>query len=818
MNVRIVNKGNYSLTKKEEQLLSIVNDYRFELKTGEIIRFQDVIDNLRLKLVLDGSAKRVKLINPSCLKLSEIPIVAGNDVVQIKKEARSVGEDEIQSHGENSKKDELIGQWYKIKEQLESRVQYSEDERNSINASIKALIDKLRPIVLVDDCILDSYLLKGLFNSSDKSVTLYMDNMKMYNESDNYHLDVVFVYIHEMFHAYYCLCRGKRGQYVREIEECMAEFGMLSFLESLKDGNKDFSDVFNGAKEEVERKRFTIGDLAAYGFGKYVYDHCNCKKDWISAYSQRSGEFEKKMSDVCKYVDGVYPFYPINEYGCYKLLAHILFDVDKHKNRFNHFDAFHSVALRILLIDDKVGTQCEKDDMECGRNRNVIMGMESDSDNLLTVKKCPAVDCSKKQCKLCTIKRLMDDGSMPDGKGRLFYGIGTAKEYFYWQEKDVECFYCPTFTPDFIDDITKLNGFHQINLDSDIEETKDKDEVLSIKCDFEPKPNGKVQIVGVRDVRTALLLMSKFKFDMVFCDYLLDYKSKDNTGPRDYANQFFDFLSHDYKEEIKLANDSDKEQLRILDRLRRNVLDNRGPIDKLWIMPITGFNQTFIQDLYRNQIDLIGHKWNISNGADPITTPWQFLYHLNKFIELQLKSCVYRMDHLLRFVKYTCEDLQDLKDKKGKNNGNEKKLGFFEFQSFMGSEYANYMRRYGNRHLIQRDAVCEKDGNTENKSVFATYVWDAFYVNPEYRDVIELNRLIQRFLYQASTMHNDRNGRQRLEETFGQLCLFIDTNLKVRANIEEQEDLEENKLEEKLDQLRILMDELTKSKRDDDNK
>ena len=125
------------------------------------------------------------------------------------------------------------------------------------------------------------------------------------------------------------------------------------------------------------------------------------------------------------------------------------------------------------------------------------------------------------------------------------------------------------------------------------------------------------------------------------------------------------------------------------------------------------------------------------------------------------------------------------------------------------------MRRYGNRHLIKRDAVCDSKDNMENKSVFATYVWNAFYAdqNREYRDVIELNRLIQRFLHQASTMQNDLNGQQLLEETFVDLSSFIDNNFKVRDTIKNTYDLKDNKLENKLDELRSLMDELIGNQR-----
>ena len=491
---------------------------------------------------------------------------------------------------------------------------------------------------------------------------------------------------------------------------------------------------------------------------------------------------------------------------------------DSKKVEFKYMDIFSDLAFRVLLIDDKIGPS-----KKGGENTSELTCAKKEFEDIkdgytIEVKECEACP-QNTECKLNTIKQLMNyQPANPD----------SEVVFHYWKQHKVDTYYCPTVIKDFIEDDDKLgdcDGIRFFKKDSGEKEKIEKEETLEQKkyikigCDFAPqidRKDPKVQIVGVRDVRTALLLLSKFKFDMVFCDHLLDYKDN-NNGDREYAKQLFDFLSYDYKDKIKNEqHQSKKKRLEVLEQLCREVLDNRGPLDKLWIMPITGFNQTFIQDLYRNRIDLIGHKWNISNGADPISTPWQFLYHLNKFIELQLKSCVYRKEHLLRFVKYTCEDLQDLKAKNEKNE-KKNKLGFFEFQSFMGSEYANFMRRYGNRHLIQRDAVCE-NGTTENKSVFATYVWNNFYIMPKYRNVIELNRLIQSFLYQASTMHNDRNGQQRLEETFGQLCFFIDTNLEVRQTIEKEEDLNEDKLESELDKLRCLMDELTNSNRDDNKK
>lgn len=453
---------------------------------------------------------------------------------------------------------------------------------------------------------------------------------------------------------------------------------------------------------------------------------------------------------------------------------------------FRHLRHFHDIALRILLIDDKVG----------GRDPKCIPKVVIDiPDSHLgvneTSKAIELKDCSNcsnnKECKLRTIKKLMDAGQEKEGKNKLFEDIGVKsdamnlkKDYFYWNETDIQYYYCPTVFPDFIDNDQITKEYEEFNVFSNQFEKKGSKSILNVSCDFtelksikDDNNSAHVQIIGVQDVRTALLLLSKYKFDMVFCDYLLDYKKPDSRDQRDFANQFFDFLSREYEKEDGLKESRKK----LLNKLRHDVLDNRGPLGKLWIMPITGFNQTFIQDLYRNGTNLIDYRWNISNGADPITTPWQFLFHLNKQIELQLRMCVYKREQILKFLLITCEDLKEL------DKNNSQKLSFEDFKSIMGSDYATFVQLYGNRLPIKRDALIESKNNDDNKSVFATYIWDKFYRNPEYYDVIELNRLAHKFYHQASTMYNDLAGRQRLNEAFANLDFFVRTNNRIKEII-----------------------------------
>ena len=411
---------------------------------------------------------------------------------------------------------------------------------------------------------------------------------------------------------------------------------------------------------------------------------------------------------------------------------------------FEYLKSFHNIAFRILLIDDEIGP---KDPSSV----SVSEISKKNEESKYKIKPCASCnECDREPCKLKTIKQLMDDGKNKSTKRDIFDGIGETKDYFYWKEEDIETYYCPSVIKDFID-----NDSEDLSLLEDI------------AFDFAPESTQKsnIQIVGVRDVRTALLLLSRHKFDIIFCDYQLD-KKNDTVEEREYVNQLFDYLTRNYNDEKK--DEKKNERKETLRKLRNSVLSNRGPLNKFWIFPITGFNSTFISDLVRKHINLIDNKWNISYGADPINTPWQFLYHLNLFLELQLRSCVYFTKDLITFLLYTCIDFEKHIKKYIEKNGEEGEC-FDEFRQFTGAEYATFMKRYGSRKLIERDAA-------KHKSVFATYISKQFYNNPEYSTETELNRLMQNFYHWASSMFNDRYGHQRLRENFEQMRIFIAYN------------------------------------------
>ena len=537
---------------------------------------------------------------------------------------------------------------------------------------------------------------------------------------------------------------------------------------------------------------------------------------------------------------------------------------------YKFFNEFHDVTLRILVVDDKIGDCIDKcyqkiegnyyenetrksieiykkitaDDIEfykyqkfndqvCDDKGNLIsfddpiyiklngeewqsyINSVAQKGQTISIFKCES--CYNTRCKLKTLRQLMDKGT-DTNKDAIFEGIGNDKDYFYWKEDGIDTYFCPVTLNDFIrDESISIDNLLSIKFEGNNKKKSKPDFV----CFEKSSPN--VQLIGVRDVRTALLLLSRYKFDMIFFDYLLDYKDS-NRSKRDYSIQFFDFLTGNViektinklsgeakktKEEVEAKKTKEEieekktklERAKILEKFRREVLDNRGPLDRFWIMPITGFNETFITDLSRSGIPLIGSKWHINNGADPITTPWQFLDKLNRFIELQLTGSLFTLNKLLTFLQYTGEDLETkfrVEEKKKSQEPNTK-ISFGEFQAFLSAEYSSFFSKYGSKAVIKRDAVTTEDEKDwSSKSVFATYIWKNFYRNREGGSITEEREKKQLFglhshmlgFYQmAAIMHNDRHGMLMLRESFRRLRYFIDVNRLVdetRAKIEKE--------------------------------
>ena len=133
-------------------------------------------------------------------------------------------------------------------------------------------------------------------------VVIYLKSIEDYYESRESVMAGVF--IHEMFHAWNYFNAGRIKRSVMEIDEPMVEFETLYFLKKLKAFTESKShalknyvlDVKLTREFRVQNKQQSIGDVAAYGFGYYLYEKLS-ERDvdsitWIETYSKKSASIK----------------------------------------------------------------------------------------------------------------------------------------------------------------------------------------------------------------------------------------------------------------------------------------------------------------------------------------------------------------------------------------------------------------------------------------------------------------------------------------------------------------------------------------------
>jgi hypothetical protein len=283
----------------------------------------------------------------------------------------------------------------------------------------------------------------------------------------------------------------------------------------------------------------------------------------------------------------------------------------------------------------------------------------------------------------------------------------------------------------------------------------------------------KTQIIAVKNIKTArkLLVCNEFRFDLIMMDYLLD-KKKDKNGKeleeREYATEFWGDGTFKYfeftKEEIeKKFNEKQRNKYLNLRETYTIIKSNRGPMNRLWIFPITAFNQTFIDDLRNRGIRLNDYYWYLSRGADPINTPFMFIYTLNKFLQLMLSEAIFSLFDLSIFLKKSIEKWKKLKEKDiekwKKLNESEKSE---KVRILMTTEYIYFINQYAMHEQIERDL--------DAGSLFAHYINENFF-EKEKHALIKISDSIRRF-YHSLAYGEDGDYLKAQERLFRMLDLF----------------------------------------------
>ena len=140
------------------------------------------------------------------------------------------------------------------------------------------------------------------------------------------------VFVHEMFHAWNYFKAGQKSS-VLAIDEPMVEFGTLYFLKELEvyTGSKIVLSARVNRELRVKDKRLAIGDVAAYGFGYYLFKKLSDSNadsiKWIETYSKKLAYINDSNKYVKNVEEALIPVYPfMSEDEVMKLFKKIIFD------------------------------------------------------------------------------------------------------------------------------------------------------------------------------------------------------------------------------------------------------------------------------------------------------------------------------------------------------------------------------------------------------------------------------------------------------------------------------------------------------------
>ncbi|MBO7492581.1 MAG: hypothetical protein J6T87_00375 [Bacteroidales bacterium] len=178
------------------------------------------------------------------------------------------------------------------------------------------------------------YPLLGEYLPDEKKIILYIKNIeKFIKDGTDVKKSELFntVHLHEMFHAYFHYVTEQKKSsynYILEIEEAMTEFCSLVCLQDMSATDSMWKDDFDYAYENIKEKQNEVGNLAAYGFGAYLFEKLKEKEQYelINNYIQKLGYIDKddnKVKEYCEKVRLSY-FVPGNQKHCLNLLKEIL--------------------------------------------------------------------------------------------------------------------------------------------------------------------------------------------------------------------------------------------------------------------------------------------------------------------------------------------------------------------------------------------------------------------------------------------------------------------------------------------------------------
>ena len=298
------------------ELLELIVNFPLPLAEG-VVCFADILDNLEVKFSDEDKKPDKTIIDKALLekKLEELK----KQIAEIRKKAEY-------NHQLSNNDGAMLERMPSLVKEVERLLADSGDKVvvsvQRLGEFIPGRVGKDKPKVVI-------YL---------KSIENYLKSIEKNLKSDENRLDVMAaVFVHEMFHAWNYFKAEQKPRSVLAIDEPMVEFETLYFLKELEtfaDSRshhlKDkVSSVSWDSKMRVRNKQISIGDMAAYGFGYYLFtefEEGNVDPiKWIETYSKKSASISRDstVKNVEKALIPVYPFSSEND--VMKLFKKIIF-------------------------------------------------------------------------------------------------------------------------------------------------------------------------------------------------------------------------------------------------------------------------------------------------------------------------------------------------------------------------------------------------------------------------------------------------------------------------------------------------------------
>ena len=278
-------KGSSVLSPLEMELLELIVNFRLQLENG-VVCFADILDKLDVE-ILEKEGIRPQSVDAGLLK---------KKLGELKEQ---IADMEAKAEHNNESGDKLS----------RMRSAAREAEKRLREASDGKIEFEIPPF--------------GKFVSGNKEnkpkVVIYLKSIENNLKRRESRWDVMAaVFVHEMFHAWnYFIAGGRRSVFA--IDEPMVEFATLYFLKKLEAfmGSQTHSLVGKMTcvklhrKFRVQNKQESIGDVAAYGFGYYLFNNLSDDDSikWIETYSKKSASISRDPQ-VKKVEEALIPVYP----------------------------------------------------------------------------------------------------------------------------------------------------------------------------------------------------------------------------------------------------------------------------------------------------------------------------------------------------------------------------------------------------------------------------------------------------------------------------------------------------------------------------